>query len=617
MCLTLWHKRSEFVRMGYILSGIVIYFLSRGLITVRFLYIRALELTEFGIFAANLHLEWYNLVWAAFHFADSQVYVNALLALLNEREHRKGKMLAKPAMELKTIELRELSAGDIDIRVERCNDDDDAAHTQIVVKKKTSDLTMTPWLTQDVVGLLEYSLRVTSRHSNPAPGPNTVRHLYFQHIPRCFFQIATPDAVPSKLQPIIARTRRVPSINECAAIDTGQIPPTGAHQNAAPSPSVFCTACLREARARLCLWMVAPRHVACTSWVPGSPRLQTLESPWFKGAESSGLGIRSSISLTSQQVLRAHRARPQAPRGVSPILISQIADTISPAAAGPPCLFDRAVYRTGRAPAVLSFPSANRATKQCLRRSLALVMLTSGLGTLAAPTPSPLPLSLPILATAIAYPRTSDIGPSYVLNPAEESPRPPSPKGRPLAPQCRMPHAVARVHVSESESESARAARVRGRESTDRWPEIRAGPARRGQKPEGRRLARAAGGCTGEGDGRKRKRRHSDDADDDTRAQATHTQGRAGQGPLRAPILIARDPDPELSARPHASPHSVIASIAGQPARKWGRTWGKAGGKPQPGRSDADERLAVHNRLQRNAGSSPSTALLGLGLEPY
>lgn len=112
---------------------------------------------------------------------------------------------------------------------------------------------------------------------------------------------------------------------------------------------------------------------------------------------------------------------------VSPILISQIADTISPAAAGPPCLFGRAVYRTGRAPAVLSFPSANRATKQCLRRSLALVMLTSGLGTLAAPTPSPLPLSLPILATAIAYPRTSDIGrmhawPSRAATPGHAGP---------------------------------------------------------------------------------------------------------------------------------------------------------------------------------------------------
>ncbi|OSX63594.1 hypothetical protein POSPLADRAFT_1055639 [Postia placenta MAD-698-R-SB12] len=119
---------------------------------------------------------------------------------------------------------------------------------------------------------------------------------------------------------------------------------------------------------------------------------------------------------------------------VSPILISQIADTISPAAAGPPCLFGRAVYRTGRAPAVPPLPSANRATKQCLRGSLALVMLTSELGTLAAPTPLPVATAYPrhchCLASSLGYRSYARL----VVKSSENRPRRPAR----LVPNCRL-----------------------------------------------------------------------------------------------------------------------------------------------------------------------------------
>lgn len=87
LCLILWKQRTGIVRTNWLVSRLVLYSINRGVVSV------VLELAEFTALLAGISLRStsYKLLWIVFHFVNSKVYVNSVLALLNARQHlRRG-----------------------------------------------------------------------------------------------------------------------------------------------------------------------------------------------------------------------------------------------------------------------------------------------------------------------------------------------------------------------------------------------------------------------------------------------------------------------------------------------------------------------------------------------
>lgn len=128
LCLAMWNERTGFMRTDYLISRIFIFSVNRGIITV------ALELVELGTLAATFQsTARYNLVWTAFHYMNSKVYTNALLALLNAREHWREGGPSKHMNLLENIRLPIMTTQDVGHRSDSSERRCSVTHTQIMV----------------------------------------------------------------------------------------------------------------------------------------------------------------------------------------------------------------------------------------------------------------------------------------------------------------------------------------------------------------------------------------------------------------------------------------------------------------------------------------------------
>lgn len=84
LSLILHRKRTGFYGTDHMIMWLVLYMIHRGIV------VALVQLLEFATFLGTLNASPFELIWLAFHYPGSKLYVNSLFALLNMRDYFKS-----------------------------------------------------------------------------------------------------------------------------------------------------------------------------------------------------------------------------------------------------------------------------------------------------------------------------------------------------------------------------------------------------------------------------------------------------------------------------------------------------------------------------------------------